>query len=111
MSPGAHSLFSMDIDPIMRAKAASALLDSVSVMDLEDDGTDQADRRAALALAGLFELDAQPAEVKATITAATDLIWGLTKVLSQYRKEDREVTVAQVRDNLLPQVYPEVFGP
>lgn len=100
----------MQIDPILRARAASALLDSVSVVDLEDDGTDQADRRMILALAEIVDLESESEGVRATVAAATDLLWGLTKLLSQYRNESRETTVSNVRTNVLAAVYPEAFG-
>ena len=100
----------MDVNPTVRAHAASALLDSVSVIDADDDGSEEADRRLILALRNVLSLEVESEAVQATVAAATDLIWGLTKLLSQYRAEDREVTVSRLRDALLPFVYPEVFG-
>lgn len=100
----------MHIDPVMRAHAASALLDAASVVDLEDDRTEAAEQRLILALRDVLDLETQQDDAKAVASAAVDLIWYLTFVLSQWRSETRETTIAMLRDGVLPVVYPEVYG-
>jgi hypothetical protein len=98
----------MQINVNLRAKAARTLLDAVSVMDLDDHGTEDADARVLLALEqlGLQPLERDPTAA-ATVAAAMDLLWFTTLTLSQWRGETREATISTLRQDVLPRVYPD----
>lgn len=95
----------MQIDVNLRAQAASALLDAVSVMTAEDSGSDDADRRALLALEPMsLDLTNDP-RLAATLAAATDLLWMLTRSLSQWNGVSREAMISTIRSEILPKTY------
>lgn len=100
----------IQIDPVLCGTAARLTLDTISVLDLEVDGTDAADNRALLALDPLgLDLENSSEEFKAYSAASAELLWVVMGLLSQWRKEDRRVTIALIRE-LLPRLYPEAYG-
>lgn len=104
------SVAAMIVNPHRRAAAARLLLDAVTSLDIDDHGTEEADERTLLALQPLgLELPNAP-KVAAALAGAVDLLWFLTLKQAQEAGVSQEELVSNMRQHVLPQVYPDVYG-
>ncbi|MEV7428342.1 hypothetical protein AB0N29_01875 [Nocardioides sp. NPDC092400] len=99
----------MQVNPHYRAAAARLLLDAVSAIDVEGSGSEESDEMMLLALAPLkLDLEQNP-KTAATVAAAFDLLWFLASMQGKSAGLDRRTIVANMREYVLPQAYPEAY--
>lgn len=100
----------MIINPHRRAASARLMLDGITSLDLDDHGTDEADDRTLLALRPLgLDLENEP-KAAAALAGALDLLWFLTYKQAQEAGVSHEELISNMRQHLLPRMYPDVYG-